>query len=63
MVQSFAALTELRKLSAKKLVRMEDIWNERNGERFPGLVVTVEGVNLKRFAEARHQDKQKGPPL
>lgn len=54
----------LRKLSAKKLVRMEDIWNERDGESYPGLAVTELGwqwieQNESRFVLHRHDKKKK----
>lgn len=53
----------LRKLLAKKLVLMEDIWNERDGESYPGLGVTESGwkwieENESRFVLHR-QDKKK----
>lgn len=53
----------LRKLSAKKMVRNEDIWNEHDGESALGLVVTEQGWQWIEENESRFvlhkQDKKK----
>lgn len=53
----------LRKLTAKKFVRLEDIYDEHSGEGYNGLVITESGwrwieANESRFVLHR-QDKKK----
>lgn len=58
----------VRRLLQKQMIREEDVWDERDGERYPGLVVADDGwawidANDTQFVLNRPEKKKDDLPF